>query len=109
MAQYDEFGREIPDKRPIAVPAGWDRPLSLQDQIKRFIRSEASRAAAAAGEETFEEADDFDVDEDPDPLSVYELPEARPEWPGGVKDADGDPPPDPSGKSPKEAVKASEG
>lgn len=99
MAQYDAQGREIPDPRPVAVPFDFGRPLSLHDQIKRFIRSELSQRAAAYERETFEEADDFDVDEDGDPVSQYEIPEALPEWPGGVKDVDADPPPEPSRKA----------
>lgn len=99
MARHDAFGREIPDTTPIAVPFDFGRPLSLHDQIKRFIRSEISQRAAAAERETFEEADDFDVDEDPDPFSAYEIPEAAPEWPGGLKDVDADPPPEPTRKA----------
>ena len=99
MAQYDDLGREVPDSRPVAVPFNFGRPLSLHEQIKRFIRSELSTRAAAAESETFEEADDFDVDEDPDPVSAYEMVEAAPEWPGGVKDEDADPPQEPSRKA----------
>lgn len=105
MAEYDEMGREIPDTRPVAVPHNWDRPLSLHEEIKRFVRIELSRTAEMQGQESFEEADDFDVDEEPDPLSPYELQEGAPEWPGGVKDADGDPPLNPGEKPPQEAKK----
>jgi hypothetical protein len=103
MAKYDKQGREIPDPNPIELPGGFNRPPTLQEQIKRFIRAELSRQAADDGDETFEEADDFDVDEDPDPLSGYEIPEAVPEWPGGVKDEDADPPLPPGSKSPETA------
>lgn len=104
--EYDEYGREIPDPRPIAVPANWQRPLSLHDQIKRFIRTEMSRSAEDSGEESFEDADDFDVDEDPDPFSPYEIAEAAVEAPGGVKDVDADPPLTAEEKAPKRAKKA---
>lgn len=102
MARYDEEGRfEIPDPRPVAVPAGMRRPLTIQEEIKRAIRAEMSQVAADQGFETFEEADDFEVDEDPELSSPYELVEAAPEWPGGVKDVDADPPgkPDASRKA----------
>jgi len=99
MRGFDSDGREIPDPTPAAIPFQFSRPLSLQEEIKRFVRIEASRAAADAGAESFEEADDFEVDEDPDPLSPYELKEAVPEWPGGVKDEDASPPPDPKEKA----------
>lgn len=106
MAEYNERGQEIPDPRPVSVPAGFQRPLSLQEEIKRFVRSELSRQAEDAGQESFEEADDFEVDEDPDPLSPYELQDASPEWLGGKKDVDPDPPPDPEKKTAPEAEKA---
>lgn len=105
-AKYDELGRQVPDQTPVELPLGFDRPRSLQEMIKTFIRSEMSNAAAELGEESFEEADDFDVDEDPDPLSDYEMVEAQPEWPQGVKDVDGDPPSDPAGKTAPRASKA---
>lgn len=102
---FNERGQEIPDPTPVSLPHGWERPLSLHEQIKRFIRSEMSQQAQLAGEETFEEADDFEVDEDPDPLSQYEIPEAAPEWPQGVKDEDADPPTStPPEKSTGEAI-----
>lgn len=78
-ALYDEKGREIPDPTPMSLPAGWDRPESLTDQIKRLIRVQMSREAFDAGHESFEEADDFEVDEDPDPVSAYEVRELVPE------------------------------
>lgn len=105
MAKFNELGQELPDQTPAAVPHGWERPLSLHEQIKRFIRSEMSMQAQLQGEESFEEADDFEVDEDPDPLSQYEIVEAAPEWPQGVKDEDADPPASPAPeKSPKTPI-----
>lgn len=93
MAQHDQFGREIPDPTPVSVPANWQRPLSLHEEIKRFVRVEMSRQAADQGEETFEEADDFDVDDDEvDPASPYEFREMPEDGPGGVKAVDPDPP-----------------
>lgn len=88
MIKFDDKGREIPNQTPVSVPLGWQRPLSIQELIKRHIREEMSRQAADDGQETFEEADDFEVDEDPDPLSKYELPDAPVEYLNGEKDAD---------------------
>lgn len=79
--KFDERGRELPDPTPLEVPLNWKRPPSMQELIKQHIRSEMSRQAADTGMETFEEADDFDVDEDPDPLSQYELREMAEERP----------------------------
>jgi len=72
--RYDEFGRELPDTTPVARPAGFRPPPTLTEQIRRMVRGELSQQAAAAGQETFEEADDFDVDDDPpDPTTPWEL------------------------------------
>lgn len=108
--EYDEFGREIPDPRPMAVPAGYDRPLSLAEQIKRMVRIELSRSAEAEGLESFEEADDFDVPEDEgDFVSPYEVREMAQEAPGGVPVVDPDPPTQAGEKTPVEPAKASGG
>lgn len=80
MARYDELGREIADQRPVELPLGVRRPPSMAEMIQAAVRREMSAAAAARGQETFEEADDFEVDEDPDPLSPYEIPVSPPEF-----------------------------
>lgn len=65
---YTKKGEEIPDPTPMALPVGFRRPETLGDRMKILLRNEEfKRAQEALGEETFEEADDFDVD-DPDPL-----------------------------------------
>ena len=65
-------GFEVPDPTPVAPPVGYVRHVPLAEQIRNMVRSEALRQAAEqAGAETFEEADDFDV-EDFDPRSPYE-------------------------------------
>lgn len=69
----NEKGHEIPDPIPAAIPLQWQRPPTLQEQIKSMIRREMSQAAAQDGLETFEEADDFDVGDDFDPQSPYEV------------------------------------
>lgn len=107
MAKYDAQGREIPDQTPVEIPPHLARVVTRHEQMKAYIRAELSRLAAEEGEETFEEADDFDVDEDPDPLSAYEIPDAPVEWPGGVKDEDSDPPPSVVGKNATGALSAS--
>lgn len=69
----DEHGREVPDPMPVAIPVQFQVPESLEDRIKRIIHSQLSVEADAAGFETFEEADDFDVGDDYDPRSPHEL------------------------------------
>lgn len=72
----NERGHEVLDNTPVAKPVGWRPPLTMQEQIQRFVREELSRRAAEAGAETFEDADDFEVGDDYDPKSPYELDEA---------------------------------
>lgn len=70
----DEQGRELPDPTPLEVPVGFKRPETLAEQVRRLVRSEHFNAEREAlGEETFDEADDFDVDDDFDPSTPYEV------------------------------------
>lgn len=74
MAKYNEKGQEIPDPTPVSIPLGYGHPESLESIIARMVGVQISKQAAAKGYETFEEADDFDVqDQDIDPLSVHEM------------------------------------
>lgn len=71
--RLDAHGHEIPDPRPMTIPAGFKRPETLAETVKRLVRSEQwAKAMEEAGEETFEEADDFEVGDDYDPSSPYE-------------------------------------
>lgn len=66
--------REHLDPTPLALPVGFRSPPSLIDQMRSMIRREFSEAAAMAGRETFEEANDFDVPDDPDdPQTPWEV------------------------------------
>lgn len=66
-------GQEIPDPTPIAPPLGYKRQPSIFEQMRQMVLSDRLAAeAAAAGAETFEEADDFEVGDDVDPRSGWE-------------------------------------
>lgn len=71
--KYIPDGKEHLDLTPLEIPIGFQQPPSLQDEMRRFIREEFGRVAESSEQETFEEADDFDIDEDPDPFSAYEM------------------------------------
>lgn len=72
-------GHEVPDPVPMAPPVGFTRSPSIAEQIRNMVRSERLRQEAeAAGMETFEEANDFEVDEDPESRSGYENDEDTP-------------------------------
>lgn len=67
-------GSEVCDPRPIEVPLHMKAPESITDMIRRLVRTEVSGAAVERGAESFEESNDFDVDDDDffDPVSPYE-------------------------------------
>lgn len=61
---HNERGQEIPDPTPVAMPINFRRPESLVDMMRRLIRTEVSQHAESLEAESFEEANDFDVDEE---------------------------------------------
>lgn len=70
----DAKGREVPDPKPLALPLGFKRPETLQEQVQRLIRTSMSAYAQAHDQESFEDADDFDIEDDPlDPSTPYEM------------------------------------
>lgn len=74
ISTYNENGHEVPDPTPVAMPAGFQRPPSIRDLLRAMVSTELSRQAEAEGYESFEEADDFNVGDDPEIMrSDYEL------------------------------------
>lgn len=73
-SEIDDDGNELPDPVPMSPPVGYRREPTLGEMIQQFVRSEQLRAQAEAeGFDTFEEADDFDIPDDPlDPLTPWE-------------------------------------
>lgn len=71
--KHTKGGFEVPDSTPIEIPLS-ERPLTLAEQMARLVKAEDFRAALRdRGLDTFDDADDFNVD-DPDlPPSPYEL------------------------------------
>lgn len=72
--------KEVPDPTPIHIP-GMQKPLSIREEMQRFIREEISRQAVQevqAG--SFEEEDDFEEeDEAQDLLTGYSVIELHPQ------------------------------
>lgn len=69
-------GSEIPDPTPLQPPLGYRRQPTMVEHIRSMVQSEQLRVAAlSAGAETFEEADDFDVPDEFEPISAYEFEE----------------------------------
>jgi len=73
--QFDKQGREIVDPTPAAFSADVERPESLESMMRRMIRQHLSAYAVEEGDESFEEANDFEVeDEDWDDVETkYEV------------------------------------
>lgn len=73
---HNDLGQEIPDPIPMAPPIGYQKPLSMFDQMRAQIRAEHVRLRQMELEqlrETPEQANDFDVDEDIESMpSLYE-------------------------------------
>lgn len=67
----DVNGHEIPNPLPLAPPVGYKKQPSIADQIRQAMRA-ASLEAAQRGQETEEEANDFNVGEDEEPSSPWE-------------------------------------
>lgn len=65
-------GSEIPDPTPLEIPAGFKIPETAEQRIQRMVRHSMSEWAARNEQETFDEADDFDVGDEDDPSSPYE-------------------------------------
>lgn len=70
----DSLGREQPNPTPVAPPVGFVKQPSMVEHIRGMVRSELMRQEVErAGFENFEEADDFNIDDDPiDPTTPYE-------------------------------------
>lgn len=60
-------GTPILDPVPLAPPIGYKKQPSMIEIVRDMVRSERlAREAAAAGHESFEEAEDFDIEDDPE-------------------------------------------
>lgn len=61
------------DSKPMQVPSGLQKPITMEERLQRFMRLELSRVAQEQGFESFEESQDFDIPDDPvDPSTPFE-------------------------------------
>lgn len=73
LAFLNLLGQEVPDPTIIDPPLGYIQQPDLMELMRRMIRTEMAQAIDQTQFETFEEADDFDIDDDPvDYSSPYE-------------------------------------
>jgi len=73
MAVLDDKGREVVDSVPLAPPVGYVPGMTQEDRLRQMIRNEHNRLYALMYDESFEEANDLDIPDDPiDPSTPYE-------------------------------------
>lgn len=86
LCGYNAQGEEIPDSTPVELPVGFTRPKTLQETMRDLLRNEEVRRALEKHDmETFEEADDFEMeDEDRDPRFPANSPYEQDFDPDGV-------------------------
>lgn len=72
-ARLSPRGREVCNPMPVEMPVKMRKPEGLHEQIKRILRIELSRQVSDQGAESFEEANDFNVDDgfETEPYSPY--------------------------------------
>lgn len=93
MVRFTVNGEQVLENTPVELPLGYRVPEPLEVTIMRMVSQELSKAAAAAGKETLDEAYDFDMDDGDDsyeqhltPSEIHAMVHARemkPEYPDG--------------------------
>lgn len=78
--KLDDNGCEVLDDTPVAMPVRFGRAENLSETVRRLVAGELSGYAASQGFESFDEADDFEVGDDYDPRSRYELDDVQSEY-----------------------------
>lgn len=69
-----EDGREVPNPLPVAPPVGYVYEPTIMDRLSQMLDKRlAALLEAQALEETEAEANDFDIDEDEEIRSIYEI------------------------------------
>lgn len=83
---------ETPDPAPVHIPGKSDRPLSLREEMRRFVREELSKQAGELEAGTFTDEDDFSEEEsEHDLLSQYTVMEMTPDAEAPPDDLEGAP------------------
>lgn len=90
MSYFDAQGRERPNPQPVELPLHY-RERTMDEKMRAMLQAMLSAQAQRNGQETFEEANDFDIldDDIDDALTPYEVQAMRYEAPTGHgEDAD---------------------
>lgn len=70
--RLNERGHEVLSDKSVEAPLSWRKPPSLEDTVRNMLRQQLSQIGVSKGHETFEEADDFDIEGEPELTSAYE-------------------------------------
>lgn len=73
VSMINERGREIPSPFSKVHVSELSRAETMTQKIQRLIRGALSHQVSLQGEETFEQAMDFGPDNEPEPVSKYEI------------------------------------
>lgn len=68
--RHNEHGHEILNPTPMQPPLGYKKSLSIAEQVRQSVRQ--LKALEDMEPETEEEADDFEIEDDPAPHSRWE-------------------------------------
>ncbi|AXL15104.1 hypothetical protein [Microviridae sp.] len=97
-----EASVELPDPNPIEIPLEYSRPLTIQEEMKRFLVQELNKSRSY-DQGSFEDEDDFEIEDDePDWVSGYEYEDLIPEDAPGYDRLD-----EPSAPTPDQQPEAS--
>lgn len=80
MAIYNKQHEEMPDPTPVEMPIGYEKPESLESMIARMVRAESALAAKGGTMETFEEATDFDDNDEGELVSQFQMTDMQEEY-----------------------------
>lgn len=82
MASLDEKGHEVLDQTPVDIPFRVDRPEPIHLRLRR-IAEQIYHERQHAGEdvESVDEANDFEVEDDPSCYEPYPEPDLEPQLP----------------------------
>lgn len=70
---FNKSGEILPDDTPMNLELQLNPPLSLEERVSRLLHSrQLADLANSQGLESFEESEDFDVDDDFDPQTPWE-------------------------------------
>ena len=73
--KLNELGQEMIDPRPMEINVT-PKTVSVRDEVRRLLRTELAHQALEQGFESFEESQDFDIDdEELEPDTPYTLAE----------------------------------